>query len=135
MVSMRTVAGPAGGGDQLPVACEAVELRHADVHQHDVGPALAAWRRPAAPSLGLADDLDVGLGLEDHPEAGAHQRLVVGDEDPDHPLIVPGPPGSARVLLEDDARVRSSSLPTRTRSRLGNVQPTGSTRRRVERLQ
>ena len=39
--------------------------------------------------LGLGDDLDVALGLQDHPEAGAHELLVVGDEDPDHPLIVP----------------------------------------------
>ena len=29
----------------------------------------------------LADDLDVGLRLEDHPEAGAHERLVVDDQD------------------------------------------------------
>ncbi|MGI9099714.1 MAG: hypothetical protein ACR2H2_14705 [Solirubrobacteraceae bacterium] len=31
----------------------------------------------------LADDRDVVLGLEHHPEAGAHQRLVVGDQDAD----------------------------------------------------
>ena len=30
---------------------------------------------------GLADDLDVVLGLEDQPEAGSHQRLVVGEDD------------------------------------------------------
>ena len=43
----------------------------------------------SAPRLGdrldavarLADDLDVLLGLEDHAEAGAHERLVVDDED------------------------------------------------------
>ena len=32
----------------------------------------------------LADHVDVLLGVEDHPEAGAHQRLVVGDQDADH---------------------------------------------------
>ena len=32
----------------------------------------------------LADDLDVLLRLEDHPEPRAHERLVVDDEDPDH---------------------------------------------------
>ena len=37
-----------------------------------------------APVRRLADDLDVGLGVEDHPEAGADERLVVGDQDPDH---------------------------------------------------
>ena len=44
---------------------------------------LAAVRR-------LADDLDVGLGLEDHAEAGADQRLVVGDQDADgHARLTP----------------------------------------------
>ena len=39
---------------------------------------------------GLADHLDVGLGVQDHPEAAAHQGLVVDDEHPDH---VAGHPG------------------------------------------
>jgi len=33
---------------------------------------------------GLADDLDVRLGLQDHPEPRAQELLVVGDEDADH---------------------------------------------------
>ena len=33
---------------------------------------------------GLADDLDVLLGLEDHPEPRADERLVVDDEHADH---------------------------------------------------
>ena len=32
----------------------------------------------------LGDHLDVGLGLQDEPEAAAHQRLVVGEQDADH---------------------------------------------------
>src|ERR687886_664305 len=40
-------------------------------------------RRRLAPVRGLADDLDVLLGLEDHAEARADERLVVDDEDPD----------------------------------------------------
>ena len=32
--------------------------------------------------LRLADDLEVGLGGEDHPEPGAHQLLVVGQQHP-----------------------------------------------------
>ena len=34
--------------------------------------------------VGLAHDLDVVLGVEQHPEAGPHERLVVGQHDPDH---------------------------------------------------
>ena len=33
--------------------------------------------------VGLADDLDVGLRVEDHAEAAAHQLLVVDDDDAD----------------------------------------------------
>ena len=33
------------------------------------------------PVGGLADDLDVLLGLEDHAEARPHERLVVDDQD------------------------------------------------------
>ena len=32
----------------------------------------------------LADHLEVGLALDEHAEAGPHQRLVVGQQDPDH---------------------------------------------------
>ena len=31
--------------------------------------------------LGLGDDLEVGLGVEDRLQAGSHDRVVVGDED------------------------------------------------------
>ena len=32
---------------------------------------------------GLADHLEVRLGVDDHPEAAAHERLVVGDQHAD----------------------------------------------------
>ena len=35
------------------------------------------------PVGGLAHDLEVVLGVEDHAEAGAHERLVVGDQQSD----------------------------------------------------
>ena len=38
----------------------------------------------------LADDLDPGFCLEDHPEARAHERLVVGEEDADHRSLAYG---------------------------------------------
>ena len=62
---------------------DAVELGHADVHQHDVGlqPPRHLDRLQAVD--GLADDLEVVLGVEDHLEPRAHERLVVGDQDAD----------------------------------------------------
>jgi hypothetical protein len=38
----------------------------------------------AGPVVGLAGDLYVVLRLEDHAQATAHERLVVGDDDTDH---------------------------------------------------
>ena len=61
----------------------AVEHRHADVHQDHVGPATLGERDRLGAVLGFADDLDLGSGSEDGPEPGAHERLVVADQDPD----------------------------------------------------
>ena len=40
--------------------------------------------RGPVPVFGLADDLDVGACVEDHPKAAADEGLVVGDRDADH---------------------------------------------------
>src|SRR6266542_4131609 len=65
-----------------------VHLAHADVHQYDVRrePDGGFDRRVSV--IGLANDDDVGLSLEDPPEALSHQLLVVDDEHADtHPAI------------------------------------------------
>src|SRR3954454_3495365 len=59
---------------------EPVQPRHADVHQRHVRPQLADHLHGLLPVLGLAHDLDLGLGLQDHLEAGAHERLVISDQ-------------------------------------------------------
>ena len=38
----------------------------------------------SAPVPRLADDLDVGLGAQDHAKARAHEPLIVGEQDADH---------------------------------------------------
>jgi len=70
-------------GEDAPRRLQAVELGHADVHQHDgriearhLGDRLAA-------RAGLRDDLDVRLAGEQHAEAGPDHGLVVGDQDAD----------------------------------------------------
>ena len=62
---------------------EPVEARHPDVHQDDVGSVPPGEPDGRLAVGGLGDDVDIRLGLEDHPEAGPDQRLVVGDEDPE----------------------------------------------------
>ena len=65
---------------------DAVEARHADVHQDDVGALFADEVDRLLAVRRLARDLHVGLRLHDHAEACAHQRLVVGDDDADQLL-------------------------------------------------
>ena len=68
--------GPARARRRL----EAVDHRHPDVEEAHVGPDAAGERHRLGAVGGLADDLDVGLRVEDHAEPGAHELLVVGDE-------------------------------------------------------
>ena len=47
------------------------------------GRVAAASATPSAPFAGLADELEVGLGGDQHADAGAEQRLVVDEGDAD----------------------------------------------------
>ena len=88
---------------------------------------------------GLADDLDVGLGLEDHPEAGPDERLVVGDEDPTastRPTVPPVAPtsGAAAATPGPHTRRRAVARPRAvrrpaTRARASPQAPPGRRRR------
>ena len=76
---------------------QTVEQRHADVLS-TTGPRGRRQLECGQPVPRLADDLDLGLRLEDHPEAGAQQLLVVGHQDADprsHAVIVVAPLCSA----------------------------------------
>ena len=94
-----------------PRGFDAVHGRHPDVHQHDVraGPLAEFHTEPTV--LGVADDVDVGLSIEDHAEAITHQRLVVDDGDanghdvPTIPCVAGADPGPSVVLLETTGRV------------------------------
>ena len=72
------------GPRELPRGRDAVQFRHPDVEQADVGSQPAGERHGGAPVGGLADDLDAGLGVEDHRQAGPDHFLIVGDQHPDH---------------------------------------------------
>ena len=87
---------------------DAVHRRHPHVHHDHVGmPALEPPDGVGAVDR-LAHHLEVGLGLEDHAEPPAHQRLIVGDHHPDRRAVAHavGPPsyGSVRVHREPSAR-------------------------------
>ena len=84
------------GGEDPPGRLEPVELGHADVHQDDGRVEARRLVDRLEPVARLGHDLDVLLAGEQHAEAGADHRLVVGDEDAD--AHRPSPPSGRRVL-------------------------------------
>jgi hypothetical protein len=74
----------AGVGLEPSRGLDPVDARHPDVHEHDVGRCAQRRLERLGAVRGLADHRDVVLALEDRPEPAPHQRLVVGEQDPDH---------------------------------------------------
>jgi hypothetical protein len=65
------------------IALTPVEDRHAQVHQHHVGLERGGAVDRLTAVGGLPRDLELAAGLEDAPEAVAHRRVIVGDQQPD----------------------------------------------------
>jgi hypothetical protein len=76
------VAKVVGRGD-VPGGLDAVDLGHPDIHQDNVSPFAAGQRDRVAPVGCLARNVHVGDGVDEQPEGGAQQRLVVGKQDTD----------------------------------------------------
>lgn len=87
------------GAGELTRGFDAADLGHADVEQADVGTQLAGEGDRLASVAGFADDLDVCLRIEDHPEPGADELLVVGDDHTDGHLRV-RPVGTTAVTVQ-----------------------------------
>src|SRR5205823_11067274 len=105
-------------GEDAAGGFEPVELRHADVHQHDVGLQRADLVDRLASVGGLPDHLHRRLGVEDHAEPGAHERLVVDQQDADQTR--PSTGSCARSTKPPPSRGPASSVPpyNATRSRM-----------------
>ena len=71
------------GGDLLG-GPESVAVRHPDVQQCHVDGSGAERAQQLLAAGCLGDDLDVGLGVQQRPESGAHELVVVGERDADH---------------------------------------------------
>ena len=76
------VSGPVG--EQPPRRLDAVQARHVEVHEHDVGLGVARALDGLLAVGGEADELHVGQRLDEPSEAVADDAVVVGDEDADH---------------------------------------------------
>ena len=91
---------PPGGGHPA-------EHGHLQVHQHDVGPSLARELDGLLAVGGLADDVDADV-LEQHPQALAEDRVVVGDDDPQ--------PSRSSTTLRGTGRAGTRPLPSGSRA-------------------
>ena len=127
MVRMRIARGGRRRvGDDRARGLDAVHHRHADVHEHDVGRQFARERDRLGAVGGLAHDLEVGRRVDEHAEAAAHERLVVGDEHADRRVAHVMTRSSRRVAA---ARRRGSRRPAAAPA--SNVPPSAATRSRM----
>ena len=97
---------------------EPVHARHADVHQHDVRAQPLGQPHRLVPVGRLSDHSDVGRGVEQNPDAGADQALVVDDERTDHGCPLPGRFASTRHPDRDVGAAVSVPPSTATRCRI-----------------
>ncbi len=67
------------GGD-LRGGPDAIGTGHVQVHEDDVGTQAAHRVVAAAPVGPLAEDRDAGVALEDEAQGGAHEGVVVNDD-------------------------------------------------------
>ena len=83
--------------EQLGQPLEPRLARHDDVHQDQVGIPRACLEDRVPDGAGLADRLHVDLGVDQQAQTRANDRMVVDDEDANHPAgtstatVVPAP--------------------------------------------
>ena len=63
---------------------DAIETRHLQVHQDNIGLEDGGFIHGLLPIAGLADDLHIGLGAEHHHQTGTYHRMIIDDENPNH---------------------------------------------------
>ena len=85
-------AGGQSGSDDPSGGLDAIEDRHPHIDQRDIGDLRGDHLDGGGSVRCLTDDLDVVATVEDQPEPGAHERLIVDDRDADRHL---GPTPSA----------------------------------------
>ena len=83
MTTSTSIGSPVAGWASSRVAARPSIRGMRTSMSDEVGRAAAGQRDGLDAVGGLADDLDVGLGLEDRPQPAAHDRLVVGEQHAD----------------------------------------------------
>jgi hypothetical protein len=75
---------------QLRGRGEAVQSRHVDVEDGDVGPVRECGGQDLVTASGLGHDGEVGLEFQQRDQGSADHMLVFRQQNPDHPLCVSG---------------------------------------------
>ncbi len=133
-VVSTTTAGGSRLGDEQPGGRDPVELRHADVHEDDVGAVEVDRAEHLAAVGGLAHHLEALRAGEHHPQAGAHERVVVDEQDADHrgsrARRTKAPSGSTPDSSSPPASVTRSASPIRPVPAPGSGERRGDGHRR-----
>jgi DNA-binding transcriptional LysR family regulator len=106
------------GTGQVPDGFHPIAARHPQVHEDDVRTQPPGERHRLRTGRRLADHLDVRLGRQHAPQALADDRVVVGQQDPDHAGTIaltrvpaPGALSTVSVPPASLTRVRIPSSP------------------------
>ena len=59
---------------------DAIQARHADIHNHDVRFQFPGHGHSFTPVVGFSDNGEVGLGIDHHAQTRANQGVVVGKQ-------------------------------------------------------
>ena len=110
--------GRVGQGPQLAGGGDAVQHRHADVHERHLGGGAAGQRDRLGAVGGLPDHLDAVVRVQQGHEPGPDQLLVVDHQDPD-----PGPSWGIGGGRRPGRGSRRGSGRPRTRRRRGRPAP------------
>ena len=96
-------------GGELGDGFDAVENGHADVDHHDVRMESGGEFESLAAVGGLGDDFEAGVALQQKAQAGAHEGMVIGEQDADgahSPTATGGGRGSSNGELSAAAGFR-----------------------------
>jgi len=88
--------------DDLPGSFNSIQLRHADVENHDIG-VMPGNKLDGLPSiLSFGRHFEIGLALEQEPQTGSNDVVIVGEDDADlsHELILRSEPISGEFLRQ-----------------------------------
>ena len=108
-----------------PGGLDTVHAGHAHIHQHHVWAACLHQIDSLRARTRFADNDEIWLGLEEHPQAAPQQRLIVDDQYPDqrvgHNAASAGPSASAVITPPPRDQVRQRSCGSRGLIRQASV--------------